>query len=49
MAGLPTHEANQICADAFRKLVEVEQAQWIDLIKGNNPLYKTIWQAVNVR
>jgi len=49
MAGLPTHEANQICADAFRKLVEVEQAQWIDLIKGYNPLYKTIWEAASVR
>jgi len=43
-AGLNTYEAAQVCSDAFNKLKEVERAQWIDLIKGHSPLYRTIWE-----
>jgi chromosome condensin MukBEF ATPase and DNA-binding subunit MukB len=39
LAGLSQEEATQLCTDAFRKLRQVEQAQWIDLIKGESPLY----------
>lgn len=45
-AGVEVYEAQRICAEAFLKLKEVEQAQWVDLIKGVSPLYKTIWQRV---
>lgn len=47
MAGLELYEAQQFCADAFTKLKQVEQAQWVDLIKGVSPLYKVIWQGAS--
>jgi len=46
MAGLDIYQAQQACAEAFSKLQDVEQAQWVDLIKGINPLYKNIWQGI---
>ncbi len=42
-AGMTSFEAAQACSDAFGKLKEVEHAQWVDLIKGQSPLYKDIW------
>ncbi len=46
-AGLHHDEAIELCEDAFRRLKEVEYAQWVDLIKGQNPLYKVIWEHSN--
>ena len=43
-AGLEPYAAQQACAEAFSKLAQVEYLQWVDLIKGVNPLYKNIWQ-----
>lgn len=36
--------ATAACQEAFQKLQEIEQAQWVDLIKGRNPLYRSIWE-----
>ena len=44
MAGLSQSEASQVCIEAFHKLQQVEHMQWIDIIKGRSPLYKTIWE-----
>jgi MinD-like ATPase involved in chromosome partitioning or flagellar assembly len=35
--------AGILIEDAYRRLQEIEQAQWVDLIKGTNPLYRNIW------
>ena len=42
--GMDRYEAAQTCNDAFASLKQVEHAQWVDLIKGQSPLYKTIWE-----
>ena len=42
--GEDSYKVSQACHAAFQKLQEIEQAQWIDLIKGQNQLYKSIWQ-----
>ncbi len=39
-----SYNAGQACEEAFEKLQQVEYAQWADLIKGRNQLYKTIWE-----
>ncbi len=41
------YQVSEACSTAFQKLQEIEQAQWIDLIKGQNPLYKSIWEEAN--
>ena len=43
-AGENPYEAAYACNTAFKKLQEIEHAQWVDLIKGKNPLYKSIWE-----
>jgi hypothetical protein len=43
-AGLSAYEAASACNEAFSKLKQVEHSQWVDLIKGQSPLYKTIWE-----
>ncbi len=44
MSGQDSYAATQACSQAFQKLQQIEQAQWVDLIKGQNPLYKSIWE-----
>lgn len=46
MSGEDMYATTQACNAAFQKLQEIEHAQWVDLIKGQNPLYKSIWQTV---
>jgi hypothetical protein len=43
-AGMEPEKANAFCHEAFKKLLEIERLQWIDLIKGNSPFYKAIWE-----
>jgi hypothetical protein len=43
-AGLDIFAAQAACAEAFTKLKEIERTQWVDLIKGTSPFYKTIWE-----
>jgi hypothetical protein len=43
-AGLETDKARMLCNEVFNKLVEIERLQWIDLINGNSPFYKSIWE-----
>jgi hypothetical protein len=43
-AGLDIFAAQAACAEAFTKLKEFERTQWVDLIKGTSPFYKTIWE-----
>ncbi len=42
--GENTYAASQACGAAFQKLQELEHSQWVDLIKGQNTLYKSIWE-----
>ena len=42
-AGMNELEAVRACEEAFQQLRDVEYNQWVDLIKGQSPLYKTIW------
>lgn len=42
-AGMDKLEAVRVCEEAFQQLKEVEYNQWVELIKGKSPLYKTIW------
>jgi MinD-like ATPase involved in chromosome partitioning or flagellar assembly len=46
-AGMYRSEAKAACEEAVRSLQEVEYNQWIDLIKAQSPLYKTIWEDNN--
>lgn len=36
------------CDTAFQKLLELEQEQWVNVIKGQNSLYKSIWETPRV-
>jgi hypothetical protein len=46
-AGMHRSEAKATCEEAVRNLQEVEYNQWINLIKSQSPLYKTIWEQKN--
>lgn len=43
-AGLERSKAEAACADIFTKLLEIERLQWLDIIKGSSPFYKSIWE-----
>ena len=43
-AGENTYAASQACNAAYQLLQEIEQQQWVDLIKGQNPLYRSLWE-----
>lgn len=45
-SGEATSSAAAACQEAFQKLQEIEYAQWVDLIKARNPLYRSIWESV---
>ncbi|HEX2916571.1 MAG TPA: hypothetical protein VH186_37775 [Chloroflexia bacterium] len=45
MAGEDSLNAAQACHKAFEQLQQIEHTQWLDLIKGKNPLYKSIWES----
>ena len=42
--GMPLATAERQVMDAFRTLLSVEHAQWVDLINGESPVYKTLWE-----
>ena len=44
VTGQDNYQASQACHAAFQKLQEIEHNQWVDLIKGQNSLYKSIWE-----
>ena len=44
LSGYTILQASELCEKAYCKLVEVEQLQWVDLIKGQSPIFKTIWE-----
>lgn len=46
-SGQDNFNATEACSEAFQKLQDIEHAQWADLIKGHNPLYKDIWVAAS--
>ncbi len=49
VAGEDSQAASNACKAAFKKLQEIEHSQWVELIKGKNPLYKSIWQIAGKR